>query len=951
MGTISTVTGVKNVSVLCLKNTDLQINSTVNNMNLLEASNSHLITLGTVTVNTVRLNDSEKKAVKWDAFGATTIASSLKTDSFVNTDSFIATNRLAKTQTKPNFVLNGSASTAGTPFYFKVYASGVKSASVIANAEGIYRSAYEDQALLIAPKANADKFRAAAFRNDSDTSYADIISYKDLNYSVMNGKKSSMAVELTRYEGGTATSLTYAKSFAQAVTLIDAVNDTKSSYVMTLLNNSEVLVSNNGKTHVRTAQSSGKPIYGSLVLPTKAASVTVRGEAGSDLTIAYTGKLTPKCNITFENISLLEGSVNNKKNWTVSKEHAPNVDLGSGKYTLGLPGNEKVNGYSSLTAKSGTISLADAVTVSGAINVKNLTILKNAALKASGTLTVSGDTKVYSKAAITGNSTMTFGNIVPAENNAALSITTRRTAITKKSTVSKTQLTINGQVNADTSIQMMVYDTSVSGSYRPADAEDEDVFLLAEGAVPTDAAKVAVIPKASLEHISVLLNGETPLTWKYGKGLYLTDAAYLPISVSGYSGGTQVYEASFMTWAQAVAEIDSLNTSGRDYTIKLYESIGNNGSIGTLTMPTKAKSLTITSENDNVTDNGRAIFFTGTTITLKCPTEFSKIGLVSVKKKTGGKLTWYDSQSYKITAGSYNLKMTDMMRGGDYYYGSGESHEWLTASLSAITGNAKATFTYAQTNRRYQKNESTGYESWSSGTFQTAIAGQVTGFGTVSLKRSLDADGKPFDEKSYADVYISGGISGITTLNVDSNVNLIVKNGNVTTKNARIDGTVTARNFTSTGTLTMSKGCIDVSGYVKNTVTGAVKLNNLVLLSMDNQIFGRWNKSNQSQIVISGTISTSKGYDTVFSADLTEHVPLFVGLTYYTRAGYVQLYSGLLLLQSTKTSAAAANTLFAPWYSTNTTQGMGQKPQTDGAYLYKLVKSGKSNLIYQRTAK
>jgi hypothetical protein len=149
----------------------------------------------------------------------------------------------------------------------------------------------------------------------------------------------------------------------------------------------------------------------------------------------------------------------------------------------------------------------------------------------------------------------------------------------------------------------------------------------------------------------------------------------------------------------------------------------------------------------------------------------------------------------------------------------------------------------------------------------------------------------------------------------------------------------------------MSKGCIDVSGYVKNTVTGAVKLNNLVLLSMDNQIFGRWNKSNQSQIVISGTISTSKGYDTVFSADLTEHVPLFVGLTYYTRAGYVQLYSGLLLLQSTKTSAAAANTLFAPWYSTNTTQGMGQKPQTDGAYLYKLVKSGKSNLIYQRTAK
>lgn len=1014
---LQNVSGVKNVSVLTLNGTDVVVKGNVSNADVLDIRGSHLTTIGSVTVNTVRVNEwmpdddavvqslaysegDETASVQWDAFGAVTITSGLETETGMeNAESYIAANRVAKTPTKPSFVLNGTAENVGEnsqpegrSFRFRVYryktsaTPAVTSAEVLARNNDIYLEKYMDEPLLIAPKADAGLFVADFVYHETDGT---LISYKDLNYSVLNGSMNDMAVRICRYQDGEGGSEgeTYAKTFAQAVAIIDKAADIKSSYTMEILKADDP---ENG--YVKTAQSGVAAMYGAMTLPTKAAYVEIVGTAeDSMLTLAYTGKLMPKCDTAFYNLKLIEGSVDAGKNWLPAKEHAPTVDMGSGKYLLELPANDITVGpenvrtvsYTSITAKSGEVLMRNDTTVSGAVNVKNLTLEKTRdsgmALEIFGALNVSGDLNVYDGTVqVIGTKAMTLTNIVTGESESfsggetpSLELVTYRTALTKTNKVSKTQLTINGQIDVDTEIRMMVYDGTAQdkygNAYRLADfsGAEENIFLLSAGSTPTEAAKIAVMPKASLEHVTVASDGEleAPLTWKYAKGLYLTDEKYLPIVVTGCvedskSEPEQVYEGSFMTWAQAVAEIDNINDAARTYTITLSENIGNNASIGTLTMPAKAKSVVITSDNDNI-EEGRAIFFTGTTITLRCPVEFEKVALVAVKKKTSGKLTWYDSVAYKISAGSYNLTMKDMMSGADYEYGTNSEVEWLNATPGVITGNTKAAFIYEQTNLRYH--EEGGREDWKSGNLQFEMAGQVTGFGSFSLRRSLDENGSEFDEDNFTELYISSGVSGITNLNVDSNVFLFVTAGSVTAKNAQINGYVSARNFTSTGTLTMSKGCIDVSDYVKNTLTGAVKLNNLILQSVDNRINGRLNKSNQSQIAISGTVSTTEGtddYDGTESEFLANHAPVIIGLTYYTRADYAQLYDGMLILQSPKsvTSDVDVNKLFAPRYSRDEyndagewigIDGMGMEPEND---TYGLVKSGKSNIVYQRMA-
>ena len=58
-----------------------------------------------------------------------------------------------------------------------------------------------------------------------------------------------------------------------------------------------------------------------------------------------------------------------------------------------------------------------------------------------------------------------------------------------------------------------------------------------------------------------------------------------PFIVTAQEDGTSVYKASFMNWVQAVKEIDVIAKKARTYTITLTENAGDNGTIGTLTMP------------------------------------------------------------------------------------------------------------------------------------------------------------------------------------------------------------------------------------------------------------------------------------------------------------------------------------------------------------------------------
>ena len=103
---------------------------------------------------------------------------------------------------------------------------------------------------------------------------------------------------------------------------------------------------------------------------------------------------------------------------------------------------------------------------------------------------------------------------------------------------------------------------------------------------------------------------------------------------------------------------------------------------------------------------------------------------------------------------------------------------------------------------------------------------------------------------------------------------------------------------------------------MKNTVTGAVRMNQVKLETMDNQIIGRKNRSNVSQIVISGAVTKTENFDeTATSENVAVHAPIIICLTEYARNSKAQLVNGMVLLQAPKVTQEQANEIFAPKYS------------------------------------
>ena len=183
-------------------------------------------------------------------------------------------------------------------------------------------------------------------------------------------------------------------------------------------------------------------------------------------------------------------------------------------------------------------------------------------------------------------------------------------------------------------------------------------------------------------------------------------------------------------------------------------------------------------------------------------------------------------------------------------------------------------------------------------------------------------------------------------------INLSLKN--VAVKDAQINGCVKTRNYTSTGTTTMHLGVIDAGMWVKNTVTGAVRMNQVKLETMDNQIIGRKNRSNVSQIVITGAVSKTDSFDTTAtSEDVAVHAPIIICLTEYARNSKAQLVNGMVLLQAPKVTQEQANEIFAPKYSRYDAEsgahisGMGTVP--DGAKVMMLKPVRTNNLTWNMT--
>lgn len=973
----ASVTGVRNVSTLTMDGCKIGVLGTMQYVNDLDLLNgTDLATLGTVSVNAVTMEDTDAKASTWNAWGATTISTSL-TSWMQNKGSYIGTRRVDAKTGKSAFTVNGSASTGKDQrIWIKVMKDTTTQADVLnaykkgtltsaalyrGGAPSVSTDTYKDISLLAAPKADAGIFRAHYYQTASDDVLANLISYKDLNYNVKNGDKSEMAVEITRESGGESDATTYAKTFSQAVTMINrAGTGVKATdyeaYTITIL--TDYAEKENGQLLVKTAQDSNQaPAYGALTLPTYAKTVIIKSDSADSVPVLkFSGAVTPKCDTTFEGVKLVAGTVSGGK-WQTAKEQAPTISMSSTRWTLTLP--KETDTYTSITAPQGQIVIpADAdVTVNGAVSAKILNLAGSLCVK--GNLTATTLAAASKDAAVTCEKVMTFTDLTKQAEDAALKLTTYRTArLTNK--ISNTQLTINGEITVPTSIQMMVYYPSkINGKLEDTHKFGwGDVWTYALGVddKPSEDAKLAVIPKASLADVTLLMDGhDSGLSlWKYEKGMYLASERYasyrggLPITVTAQEDGTTVYETSFMNWAQAVKEIDVIAKKARTYTITLTENAGDNGTIGTLTMPAQAAKLTVKSNDDH----GRYVFFTGTAITLRCPTEFDRIGLIGVLRKASGKTVWYENRAYTLNAGNYDLTMKNMLESGNFEYkaNQGNTYAYLSAIPSRISGGAKSTLIWEMTTNWSSKDDSYYVDN-----MQTQPAEQITGFGNVALKLSDNFDHT--DKKVVAKeaiLAVPKGISGVSSLKLNEGVTLNATAGDVAVKDAQINGYMKTRNYTSTGTTTMHLGVIDAGMWVKNTVTGAVRMNQVKLETMDNQIIGRKNRSNVSQIVISGAVTETENFDkNATSEDVAVHAPIIICLTEYARNSKAQLVNGMVLLQAPKVTQEQANEIFAPKYSRYDDESgihiseMGTVP--DGAKVMILKPVRTNNLTWNMT--
>ncbi len=991
-GFISQITGTSNVTSVKLIGCDLRLKTGISSIGNLTLQDTTLTTCGTSSIYDLILKGDSS----WDALGKTSM---VNVDSSAMTGGYLGTKQVAKTLLS-QLTITGTVS---NPLLFRVATAACTTNDVkyLDETEG---ETYKNVMLAIALKADADNFIAYPYGSwtitngesaltliDSDELRADNwIAYKDSNGYVYNGDIDDMAVSITK-----GNSVSYATSFYEAVTIINNAADTEADYTIRFLQTQPD--DEEDYVYVGTAKNGA---YGSLTLPTKASSVTICGatassgeaageteseaSSGSCTVLCYTGTMTPRCKVTFENILLTEGTYNSKTG-VFTPSYSVTPVFGSYNYEITFTAtaatltndtetNESIKNadlvFSYVSASKGaltvenrdvyvknyvsapTLSLDDASTMSAVsyVVVTNLR-LEDAKLSADSYITVTNLT-LEGSSALTTYKAMKLTTLTGEGDDAVVCLNTGFTTITKSTQRSTTQLTISGNIS-DVSVEIVPYMYDLSTKTYHAMTSDEAATLnISEGKTLTSYDKIAVLTKAAAADITVMMDdGDGGFTqaayesedgeataytlYKYEGGLYMTNQQ-MQVRLIGYTDSEMTeafYQADFLSWDQAVKEIDRIADTTVYYDMLLMTDVGGlttaSTPLGTVSMPTKAAAVRIApyaEETEETTDgeddehsteettSSRYLFFTGTTFTIRCDTTFDNVGLIAVKKTTASGVTSYSSTTFNITGNNWDLVFQAMPSGA--VKEDGTEYECLIGTLN---GGSKGSFTF--------------YEGISEATL-AAVATKLTNYGTVEFYN---------ENYNAVELGISGSLSGITNLILHENVELSVPSGALTATNLTMTGSsLSAKNITSTGTVTLQSA--KISAGTSTVGDGVVKLGTIVCLDYDNEIYAKQSSSGASQLTITGYVSY-EGEET----DIETDAAIVVGLYYNNSASkFAQLYDGMTLLTASKASAS----WFAPCYTvytsttetdedgeetTTTTETAGMGAEAEG---YELVKSG-----------
>ena len=949
LGFISAITGVKNKTILTIKDSkqDFIIKTGISNMQEVILEKTRLLTGAASTVNEIILQEGGS----WDSLGKLTVNT---VHVLTNKDNaYIGVKEDAKHIGQ--LVVNEDIST-GT-LLCKVY----QKETTLQDAEKIFAGAdnnsdrgiaevpnYTEVSLASAKKAKADKFRAYPFREDSgninknqeDVTKENLAVYKDGVY-VKNGNQDDMQIKITEREAneeGLILSTFYAKSLDEATTAINNRANMQSYYVL------EILKSETETDNLQTIKTA-KSGTGAFTLPSKAAGITIEGKG--NMVIKYTGTLKAGCNVLFRNIILTEGKINNGKfteynsitpipsaNGTITFEKTVrtaaddvskplvfnsinaakgnivieeksvqikgNINLQS--FTLQNGSEANINGTVTLQ----NLNLTDAVlSATGSSNVKNLT-LSGGVLQSNGKMTV---TNVYTDDGnneLQSYSAINIGNFYKTEQSPEdgnITLKTCFTKITKQGQYGNSQLTISGVIeNTNVKIQQQKYDLDAK-SYVDMTEEDYKNLLVTDNKKLSAHQKLLTIPKASLDTVTVWnASSDTKAhLYKYETGVYLTEKP-LAITVIGYTDrmeeGNDVeyrnpyYKTSFLTWEQAIKEIDRLANNKTYYKIILNENIGYENKvvpIANVTLPSKAAEITITTPSKK---EEYGIFFTGSGITAKCNTRIEQVGFTRVKSSLND-----TPITYTLNTGSWQVTLKHIP---SVFAGK-------TTEPYAVSGSKKGVFTYIPKTATVEQ-----------------IA-KITGVESVLLWNS-EMSKDPQKKATYS---MTGGISGITNLTLNSGVTMDCKNSALSVSNITLSySKAVAKNVTVTNRTILETGILQAGTTAVND--GKMTLKDILIKNPENNILvAKQDKNGNTQITITGTITGDKE-----EIETEQSVKLL--LYYNNNKKPVQLYHGIILCYAQK----APVEVFVPKYTVNGQTGMGQENMGYGIY-----KSGK-NICY-----
>ena len=947
---------------------NLILKTGISNVDEVVLTDTKLFTAGDSTVNSIRIADSEdtQKISSWDSLGKITVNDVYMpegvTDSYIGTKQdkngnpqFVLNNEVQQGKLLCKVYTKDTAITDADEIF--VVATEAKFAKEPAKYSGV--------SLVSAKKASADRIRAYAFRdasvdgssivnNAEEITVDNLISYKAGAY-VVNGNKANMAVWITEHElseDGAIISSFYAESIDAAVTAINNKADTNSYYVIRFMQEG----TKDNPVLIKTSKNG--TAYGAFTLPSKAAGVTIRGYEATTgegnavypgTVIKYTGTLKASCDVKFENILLTEGSVIKKpvddndftEKGSVTPAPAANVVMSFGKNVFTVADETKqeqvIDGnlcFASVNSTKGTIALnGNRVVSAGSIALLDLILSNGAVVETTGKVTVTNlhvDADSANKVAST--AAMSIGNVDKSETENGTGNVVLRSGFTKPKKATDrpvTQLTVSGDItDAKVVICPQFYKADVSG-YSDMTEDELMALRMESNKNPEGYRKLANVTKASLDNITVLGSGmengfaayddayegaeaQTYL-YKYAAGLYLTNAEPL-VKVTGYAAPEDnaeayadtdlCYQAEFLTWDQAVKEINKINDKTRFYEMELLDTIGTTEDVlagvsvtsplGTVSMPSKATEVKITSEDGKK----HGIFFTGTTLTIKCPTVMEDIGFTCVKKYGKGTTAYYAPVAYTMNVGNYRLTQQNMIN----TFGGMETVPYT------ISGSAKGVF--------------------------EILADTPGGQALATVKNINELI------VNYMDAHDSGSANFI----LDCSGDISVKSLTVT------NSTVEAKNITVSTLATLDEASLQAGTSAAND--GKLTIKDIKLADNKNALTAEQNKSGTSQVTINGAVTETEDAQADALADGTITLKLYYNNYQKKFLWWVfgdiisqkpaQLYDGMILCVAPK----AASDLFVPAYTvkaddgTITVEGMGMFHSGYGTY-----KSGK-NICY-----